>query len=235
MSKDWQKEQLAFMEACGQNVFKLNDWLNQQRPEKRQAMLDAILLYSNLIYEETSKELLGAMDRITQHMGDHKDEAFWIPSDSEELAEIFDGCIDSIYVILGLMNCFGFPAPEGWEEVQKANMAKRQAHGKVERREDGKILKPEGWQEPNMIGILDDQLARDHREAEPWQAKMAQALVRMNSLTRNTEKIDMAIKDYDIPELIRLNDLIMNEKLAFGNAISEALMDRTKRNPDGAN
>lgn len=43
--------------------------------------------------------------------------------------------------------------PDVWEAVQAANMAKEGGGT----REDGKILKPPGWQAPDIAGILADQ------------------------------------------------------------------------------
>jgi predicted HAD superfamily Cof-like phosphohydrolase len=38
-----------------------------------------------------------------------------------------------------------------WDEVAKSNLSKiDQTTGKVLRREDGKILKPEGWSPPKL-------------------------------------------------------------------------------------
>jgi predicted HAD superfamily Cof-like phosphohydrolase len=44
--------------------------------------------------------------------------------------------------------------PEVFAEVHRANMAKVDPDGQVLRREDGKILKPEGWQPPDVAGVL---------------------------------------------------------------------------------
>ena len=42
----------------------------------------------------------------------------------------------------------------GFREVHRSNMAKVGPGGKVLRREDGKILKPEGWTPPDLKGVL---------------------------------------------------------------------------------
>ena len=42
-----------------------------------------------------------------------------------------------------------------WQEVVKTNMAKVDPEtGKVRRRTDGKILKPEGWKPPDMTKFV---------------------------------------------------------------------------------
>lgn len=49
----------------------------------------------------------------------------------------------------------GFPMEDGWHEVHASNMAKvDKVTGKVIRRDDGKILKPEGWVGPNLSAVL---------------------------------------------------------------------------------
>lgn len=63
-----------------------------------------------------------------------------------------DGLIDLLYVVIGTMVSFGLPVPELWVEVQRSNMAKFE--GGLRPREDGKILKPEGWTPPNIAGVL---------------------------------------------------------------------------------
>ncbi|MBF6358173.1 hypothetical protein IU449_27120 [Nocardia higoensis] len=45
------------------------------------------------------------------------------------------------------------PLDRVWGEVQRSNLAKL-VDGKALRREDGKIVKPEGWQPPNIGAIL---------------------------------------------------------------------------------
>lgn len=49
-------------------------------------------------------------------------------------------------VLLGLMQRFGITLGPVYDEVMQANMRKLGGP----RREDGKILKPEGWQPPNI-------------------------------------------------------------------------------------
>lgn len=66
------------------------------------------------------------------------------------LVEIADGITDAIYALLGTAVSYGIDINPVWREVHKTNMAK--VGGKV--REDGKILKPEGWTAPNIASIL---------------------------------------------------------------------------------
>lgn len=61
-------------------------------------------------------------------------------------AEVFDGIVDSVYVIVGLASALGYDFEAGWNEVCKSNMSKVDAGtGTLLKREDGKVLKPESF------------------------------------------------------------------------------------------
>lgn len=69
--------------------------------------------------------------------------------------EEFDACLDMIYVIIGHMIQKKWDIQGGWDEVQRSNMAKVDpATGRVRRRPDGKILKPEGWAPPDLTAFM---------------------------------------------------------------------------------
>jgi predicted HAD superfamily Cof-like phosphohydrolase len=94
----------------------------------------------------------------------------------EDLVGIADALADIIYIALGTALCYGLPMEEIWNAVQDSNMEKatscehceasgcdedgyqcEQCNGEgyhVLYREDGKVLKPEGWQPPNIELIL---------------------------------------------------------------------------------
>ena len=65
--------------------------------------------------------------------------------------ETLDALIDILVVTIGALHSIGVDTEGAWKEVHGSNMAKIDAGtGVVLRREDGKILKPEGWQPPNL-------------------------------------------------------------------------------------
>jgi predicted HAD superfamily Cof-like phosphohydrolase len=69
--------------------------------------------------------------------------------------EEFDAVLDMIVVLMGYGFSRGWPMNEGWAEVMRSNMAKIDpSTGEVRRREDGKILKPEGWTPPDLASLL---------------------------------------------------------------------------------
>jgi predicted HAD superfamily Cof-like phosphohydrolase len=86
------------------------------------------MLYTNLIEEEFN-ELKTANSEV------------------EEL----DALIDILVVTIGAIHSMGADGEGAWREVMRTNFAKIDpTTGKVRKREDGKVLKPEGWQPPNL-------------------------------------------------------------------------------------
>jgi phosphoribosyl-ATP pyrophosphohydrolase len=66
-------------------------------------------------------------------------------------AEKADACFDMMWVIVGYMRSRGWNCNEIWDEGAQSNLSKIDpTTGLVKRREDGKILKPEGWKPPNF-------------------------------------------------------------------------------------
>jgi predicted HAD superfamily Cof-like phosphohydrolase len=88
-------------------------------------------LYHNLIVEEYSEFIHARRD-------------------NDEVEQL-DACMDMIWVILGFCHMKGYDVQKAWDEVLRSNMAKVDpTTGKVIRRADGKILKPEGWKPPDL-------------------------------------------------------------------------------------
>ncbi|KRA97753.1 hypothetical protein ASD83_11705 [Devosia sp. Root685] len=72
-----------------------------------------------------------------------------------DMEKIADGLADVIYVAIGTALEFGIPLERVWAEVHRSNMAKVDpVTGKVVKRSDGKVLKPEGWTPPDVLGAL---------------------------------------------------------------------------------
>lgn len=68
-------------------------------------------------------------------------------SDVDEL----DALIDILVVTVGALHSGGYDVEGAWKEVMHSNFAKIDPlSGKVRKREDGKVLKPERWQPPNL-------------------------------------------------------------------------------------
>lgn len=90
-----------------------------------------IELYHQLIREEYNEYIDGRFHR----------------NDVEQL----DACMDMIWVILGYCYMKGFDVAGAWHEVARSNLEKIDPEtGKVTKRNDGKVLKPEGWTPPSL-------------------------------------------------------------------------------------
>lgn len=88
-------------------------------------------LYKNLIKEEIKE--------------------FWEADEANDDVERLDACFDMIWVIVGYARSRGWDIDSAWAHGAGTNLAKIDpTTGLVRRREDGKILKPEGWKEPDF-------------------------------------------------------------------------------------
>ena len=89
-------------------------------------------MYKNLIKEEY-QELLEAQSQLDE----------------------LDALIDILVVTIGAIHSMGADAEGAWNEVMRTNFAKVDAKtGKVRKREDGKVLKPEDWEPPELRSFL---------------------------------------------------------------------------------
>ena len=72
-----------------------------------------------------------------------------------DLVEVLDALADIGYILAGSVINHGLHHlyDEAFAEVHRSNMAKL-VDGKVLRREDGKVMKPEGWTPPELGAIL---------------------------------------------------------------------------------
>jgi predicted HAD superfamily Cof-like phosphohydrolase len=70
-----------------------------------------------------------------------------------DIVEIADALADIIYIACGTAVSYGIPLDRVFAEVHRSNMAKL-VDGKPISREDGKILKPEGWTPPDTKGAV---------------------------------------------------------------------------------
>ena len=69
----------------------------------------------------------------------------------EDRVEQLDALLDFIVVTIGAIHSAGMDAEGGWKEVIGTNLAKIDKEtGKVRKREDGKVLKPQGWVPPDL-------------------------------------------------------------------------------------
>lgn len=115
----------VFLRAVGQDVPS-----SPQKSESSQAEL-----YKKLIIEEFDE--------------------FMEADQANDDVERLDACFDMIWVIVGYMKSRGWDCESAWDEGAKSNLSKIDpSTGLVRRREDGKILKPEGWQPPDFTKFI---------------------------------------------------------------------------------
>ena len=109
--------------------------VGQSTPSKPIGATDQSKLYKKLIDEEYQEFL----------------EAFYTGDTTEEI----DACFDMMWVIIGYMKSRGWDCENIWDEGAKSNLSKIDpTTGLVRRREDGKILKPEGWKPPDFAKFV---------------------------------------------------------------------------------
>ena len=75
----------------------------------------------------------------------------WTANAAADPKECLDALIDILVVTVGAIHSLGADGEGAWNEVMRTNFAKIDpATGFVTKREDGKVLKPEGWTAPEL-------------------------------------------------------------------------------------
>jgi len=102
------------------------------------------------IYEYNEEQLKLYFDLINEEWNELHEAA-----ENNDKVEMLDALVDLLVVVTGAIHSMGVDSQDAWDEVMRTNFAKIDpTTGKVRRREDGKVLKPEGWQPPNMAKFL---------------------------------------------------------------------------------
>jgi len=74
---------------------------------------------------------------------------------ANDRVEQLDALVDILVVTMGAIRAGGFDGEGAWKEVMDTNFAKIDPDtGKVRKREDGKVLKPEGWKAPELTQFI---------------------------------------------------------------------------------
>ena len=126
---DYQEDVTEFMAAADQYV--------GTKPHLNEDNMAQASLYIDLIDEEFRELCDGFLRR---HIGD-----------------IADGGADLVWVVQGLFTTLGVDFDQVWNEVRASNMSKVSDNGKIKKREDGKILKPESYFKPDIERVLKEQ------------------------------------------------------------------------------
>lgn len=115
-------------------------------------------LRATLILEEALETIdaLGFVVKVKSLYSDctiERDVVECIPhGDPPDLVEIADGCADTIVVSTGTLISCGVPLEPLLELVDASNLAKFTPGYSI--RPDGKVIKPAGWQKPDIAGLL---------------------------------------------------------------------------------
>lgn len=88
------------------------------------------------------------MDLVTEEFNELSEAV-----NKKDIVETADACADLVWVVEGLMYSLGIDPQTVWDEVAKSNHSKT-VEGKLIKREDGKVLKPETFQPPNIQKAL---------------------------------------------------------------------------------
>ena len=74
----------------------------------------------------------------------------------DDKVEQLDALVDILVVTVGAIRAAGWDGEGAWREVMNTNFAKIDPDtGKVRKREDGKVLKPEGWKAPELAKFVE--------------------------------------------------------------------------------
>jgi predicted HAD superfamily Cof-like phosphohydrolase len=115
---------------------------------------DVVKLRARLVAEETCEFLRSLfhgthVSDLIAYAFDRIDYAIEYGTVNVDMVEMVDATIDLDYVVEGTRLAFGINGAPLWDEVHRANMAK--VGGPVV---NGKQLKPEDWEAPDIYGLL---------------------------------------------------------------------------------
>ena len=117
--------QVTFMRASGQTTKDIN--------------MQQFALYVTLMEEEIAEFTVAYAEFLSNP--EHNVSA---------LTEVIDGLLDIVVTAKGGLYSLGVPMLPAIEEVWKSNLTKISLSGLVEKRADGKVLKPAGYLPPNL-------------------------------------------------------------------------------------
>lgn len=119
-------KQQAFMTACGQTCTKFD--------------AEQFALYITLIKEEAAMELIPAAEDWSTNL-----------ADLDKLRLVIDGIGDVLVVVYGLAYSLGLDPEKIKDAIDDSNLTKIPVDGfKVDKRSDGKIIKPATFVEPKL-------------------------------------------------------------------------------------
>lgn len=108
---------------------------------------------------EFSREpkLIGSIDSVLRHkLMAEENEEYLEACINNDLVEVLDACVDQLYILCGTIMKHGLQdkIELAFNEIHRSNMSKLDANGKPLVREDGKIIKGEGYSKPDLAKFL---------------------------------------------------------------------------------
>jgi len=97
------------------------------------------------------------INQLNMYLGLIKEEGDELSEAVKRMDKIgtLDALIDIMVVTIGTLHSLGVDAEGAWNEVMRTNFAKIDPEtGKVNKREDGKVLKPESWEPPALAQFI---------------------------------------------------------------------------------
>ena len=105
---------------------------------------------------QTTTEINPAQSKLYRSLIEEEMRELKVAEVQADEVEEFDAVLDLLVVLIGYGLSRGWPMLAGWDEVVRSNMAKIDPRtGKANKREDGKVLKPEGWTPPALADVLE--------------------------------------------------------------------------------
>lgn len=102
------------------------------------------------------------LDKSTQayriHFLEEELKEFIQSANLDDTVGMADALIDIVYVAMGTAYMMGLPWQKLWDEVQRTNMNKIRATdaNQSKRKNLLDVIKPEGWEPPNLKAIIDE-------------------------------------------------------------------------------
>ena len=118
------------------------------------------------------------------------------------LVDALDAITDILYVLLGTAHAYGLAdkVEAAFNEVHRSNMTKVMPDGKALKREDGKIIKPDTYEPPNLEKVLEMQ----ENTVEWWLNQITDPIIKR-----------LALGNMDIEDMHDIEDGLIS---AFYNA-----------------
>ena len=92
--------------------------------------------------------------KLRQNLLDEEIWEYWRAESDNDIVEIADALADIVYVAVGTAIAYGVPFDKVFAEVHRSNMSKLDKDGKPIYREDGKVMKGENYEPPNIRKVL---------------------------------------------------------------------------------